>query len=530
MSYIRYPLTGGGGATKYATAGDLPASAADGDLAIVLDTDLLYVYNGASWVIIGGPGAAITVSDSNSVDLTLAANDLTADLNLSAAAADAGNFNAITSIETDGLQVQVANSSVQAAISVSDTNSIDLTYSSGAISGDLRLSAAAADVGYFNAAVTIEADGLQVQVANADIGLTFVPYTGATGNVNLGSNTLTVGELIDSGLTANTVPYANGSKQLTSSAVTPTELGYVSGVTSSIQNQLNGKQATLTFGNLTESTSSILTITGGTGAVIGTGTSIQVSQATTSTSGYLSSADWNTFNNKQTATLADGNVWIGNGSNVATAVTLTGDVTTTNAGVTAIGANKVTNSMLATVATATFKGRTTAGTGNVEDLTATQATALLNAFVGDSGSGGTKGLVPAPSSGDAAANKFLKADGTWATVSAASGGGFTTYANENISASGTVSLSTTVMLQYRRITGNGAAVTASSTPLGTSDPTDGTIVRLVGQSNTNTVTFTNNDAGSGFILNGPATLGQYNVLEMQYDSTADRWIEISRNF
>lgn len=530
MSYIRYPVTGGGGATKYATAGDLPVSAADGDLAIVLDTDLLYVYNGASWVIIGGPGAAITVSDSNSVDLTLTANNLTADLRLSAAAADAGNFNAITSIETDGFQVQVANSSVQAAISVSDTNSIDLTYSSGVISGDLRLSAAAADPGYFNAAVSIETDGLQVQISNASIGATFVPYTGATGNVNLGTNTLTVGQIIDSGLTANTVPYADGSKQLTSSAVTPTELGYVSGVTSSIQTQLNGKQATLTFGNLTEATSSVLSITGGTGAVIGSGTSIQVTQATTSTSGYLSSTDWNTFNNKQTASLLDGKVWIGNGSNVATAVTLTGDVTTSNAGVTAIGANKVTNSQLATVATATFKGRTTAGTGNVEDLTATQATALLNAMVGDSGSGGTKGLAPAPSAGDAAANKFLKADGTWATVSAASGGGFTTYANENISASGTVSLSTTVMLQYRRITGNGAAVTASSTPLGTSDPTDGTIVRLVGQSNTNTVTFTNNDAGSGFILNGPATLGQYNVLEMQYDSTADRWIEISRNF
>lgn len=78
--------------------------------------------------------------------------------------------------------------------------------------------------------------------------------------------------------------------------------------------------------------------------------------------------------------------------------------------------NAVTNAKLATVATATFKGRTTSGTGNVEDLTATQATALLNAVVGDSGSGGTKGLVPAPAAGDAAANKFLKADGTWATT------------------------------------------------------------------------------------------------------------------
>ena len=65
---------------------------------------------------------------------------------------------------------------MQAAISVSDTNSIDLTYSSGVISGDLRLSAAAADTGYFNAAVSTETDGLQVQISNASIGATFVPY------------------------------------------------------------------------------------------------------------------------------------------------------------------------------------------------------------------------------------------------------------------------------------------------------------------------------------------------------------------
>jgi hypothetical protein len=35
-------------------------------------------------------------------------------------------------------------------------------------------------------------------------------------------------------------------------------------------------------------------------------------------------------------------------------------------------------------------------------------------MVGDSGSGGTAGIVPAPASGDAAAGKFLKADGTFA--------------------------------------------------------------------------------------------------------------------
>ena len=83
-----------------------------------------------------------------------------------------------------------------------------------------------------------------------------------------------------------------------------------------------------------------------------------------------------------------------------------------------IDVNVVSNTKLADMATATFKGRTTAGTGDPEDLTVTQATAMLSAVVGDSGAGGTKGLVPAPAAGDAAASKFLKADGTWTVVAA----------------------------------------------------------------------------------------------------------------
>jgi hypothetical protein len=71
----------------------------------------------------------------------------------------------------------------------------------------------------------------------------------------------------------------------------------------------------------------------------------------------------------------------------------------------------VANADLATVATQTIKGRTTASTGIVEDLTATQATAILSAMVGDSGAGGTKGLVPAPASGDAL--NYLRGSGTF---------------------------------------------------------------------------------------------------------------------
>lgn len=46
--------------------------------------------------------------------------------------------------------------------------------------------------------------------------------------------------------------------------------------------------------------------------------------------------------------------------------------------------------------------------------TASQLTSVVNVMVGDSGSGGTKGLVPAPVAGDAA--KFLRGDGTFQAV------------------------------------------------------------------------------------------------------------------
>ena len=57
----------------------------------------------------------------------------------------------------------------------------------------------------------------------------------------------------------------------------------------------------------------------------------------------------------------------------------------------------------------------TAGLIDATAYTNAQTTAALDAMVGDSGSGGTKGMVPAPGTGDAAAGKVLAADGTWKT-------------------------------------------------------------------------------------------------------------------
>ncbi|MBL0233245.1 MAG: hypothetical protein IPQ08_06230 [Chitinophagaceae bacterium] len=103
-------------------------------------------------------------------------------------------------------------------------------------------------------------------------------------------------------------------------------------------------------------------------------------------------------------------------------ITLTSDVTGSGTGsfATTIANNAVTNAKAAQMAAHTFKGNNTGSTANAIDLTATQLTAELNEFVGDSGSGGTKGLVVAPATGDA--TKFLRGDATWQTVSGGSGG------------------------------------------------------------------------------------------------------------
>lgn len=77
----------------------------------------------------------------------------------------------------------------------------------------------------------------------------------------------------------------------------------------------------------------------------------------------------------------------------------------------------IANAKLANMAEATFKMRAAgAGTGVPIDGTATQATAALNAFAGDSGSGALKGLVPAASAGVGAAGKVLRGDATFGYV------------------------------------------------------------------------------------------------------------------
>lgn len=99
-------------------------------------------------------------------------------------------------------------------------------------------------------------------------------------------------------LTSATAPLGISSNVISITQSGAASNGYLS---STDWNTFNNKQATITTGNLTEATSSVLTITGGTGSVLGSGTTIQVKQASGSQNGFISSTDWTTFNGKQNA-------------------------------------------------------------------------------------------------------------------------------------------------------------------------------------------------------------------------------------
>ena len=82
------------------------------------------------------------------------------------------------------------------------------------------------------------------QVIKDNLHVIVNPVTSNGGKINSTSANI-------SDLTASRAVVTDASKNLSSSDTTATELGYVNGVTSSIQTQLNGKEPTLTKGNLT---------------------------------------------------------------------------------------------------------------------------------------------------------------------------------------------------------------------------------------------------------------------------------------
>lgn len=210
----------------------------------------------------------------------------------------------------------------------------------------------------------------------------------------------------------------------------------------------------------------------------------------------------------------------------STVATLAGSQTLTNKTLTApsissptglvkgdVGLGNVDNTSDATknAAAATLSNKTLT-TPTISDLTnmqhdhsaankgGTLAASAYPTMVGDSGSGGTQGAVPAPAAGDAAANKFLNADGTWKTAPGAGGGSGDVVGPASSVASEIVLFDGTTGKLVKRATGSGI-VKATSGVYSTVTAPSGDIV---GTSDSQTLT--NKTLGS-FTATGDSTLG-----------------------
>ena len=119
--------------------------------------------------------------------------------------------------------------------------------------------------------------------------------------------------------------------------------------------------------------------------------------------------------------------------------------------------------------------------------------------------------------------------GTLSWVDATSG--YSANTSTSLTDSGSIAIGTANAdrLQHWVVAGASGAVTLSTSPFGTTDPQDRTIICLVGNSDTNTVTIPVNDAANGMVGNGDVTLGQYDTACFRYVSSIDRYVLESKS-
>jgi hypothetical protein len=114
------------------------------------------------------------------------------------------------------------------------------------------------------------------------------------------------------------------------------------------------------------------------------------------------------------------------------------------------------------------------------------------------------------------------------------GGGWSAYSDLTLSAiNDSLAIDPTKGQQKWLVqAGSTAGATLDVTPFGATPPTgDGSMIRLVGASDDNWVEVQNSDAANGVILNGgPARLHKFHILDLMWDATLARYIEVGRNF
>jgi hypothetical protein len=245
----------------------------------------------------------------------------------------------------------------------------------------------------------LNTDGVLSGSAQVDItsttGTLAVNRGGTNSTATLNNNRVIISNtnaIVEAGaITANRALISDANGLPTHSATTATELGHVSGVTSAIQTQLNNK--------------------------IGT-------------------------------TLNSTNIFVGNGSNVATGVAMSADATLSNTGALTIANNAVTSGKFRQSAGFSIVGKATTGAGNVDDIVAgsdhqvlrRSGTSIAFGAISLDQTNSITGTLPVGNGGTGAtsftANRLLIGNTTSAITSSAN----LTFANNNLSVTGSVGI------------------------------------------------------------------------------------------
>jgi hypothetical protein len=288
-------------------------------------------------------------------------------------------------------------------------------------------------------------------------------------------------------VTANKALQSNASGNVSASAVTSTELSYLSGATSSIQTQLSAKEPAITAGTTNQywrgdkswqsfssdirasvSASSPLTYSVITG-IIG------IDTANTSTNGALTSADWNTFSTAATTTSSATNLNTastivkrdGSGDFAAGTITANLTGTSTNATNVATTATNTTNAPFLP----TFVSSSSSGNQGVSTATGLTFNPSTNTLTTTTFSGALSGnATTATNAGSFTGSLAGDVTGTQGTTAVASVGGVTAanVAAGAALANAATNANTASTIVKRDASGNFTAGTITATLTGTS--------------------------------------------------------------
>lgn len=298
------------------------------------------------------------------------------------------------------------------------------------------------------------------------------PVTGGGGSV-------VTGDLTDTGTDGIVITGGTGAVVGTGTSIAQTKAdathnGYLA---SADFVTFSNKQPAITTGNLTDAGTDGIIVTGGTGAVIGAGTSIAQTKSDATHNGYLASADFSTFSTTSGAAITSltGNVTAtGPGAatatiaanSITTAMIQNAAVTTNQIGLAAVNAARIASAAVTAakmaaasvdLTTSTVTGALPIGNGGTGQITKTPAFDALQPMTtaGDLILGGASGTGTRLAIGGN--NTILTSNGTTASWAAA---GTPTLNQFNMSVGNSSNVATSVQTN---LLGNVKASTTTST-------------------------------------------------------------------